>query len=112
MLGLRRSKQAASGKPRQNMVYVALTGICTILTRDLPMADGCGRLLECRHPARQSSAQERTKMIQRITVNLLLKSVILTLSAAIVVVLAFGAWNSWNRQIAVKRIAGVVEASA
>jgi methyl-accepting chemotaxis protein len=52
------------------------------------------------------------KMIQRISVNLLLKSVILTLSAAIVVVLAFGAWHSWNRQGAVKRIVAVVETSA
>src|SRR4051794_7124096 len=51
-------------------------------------------------------------MIQRITVNLLLKSVILTLSAAIVVVLSFGAWHSWQRQAAVKRIAGVVEVSS
>src|SRR5215204_4366330 len=51
-------------------------------------------------------------MIQRISVNLLLKSVILTLSAAIVVVLSLSAWSSWNRQVAVKRIAGVVETSA
>jgi methyl-accepting chemotaxis protein len=51
-------------------------------------------------------------MIQRITVNLLLKSVILTLSAAIVVVLSFSAWHSWQRQAAVKRIAGVVDVSA
>ena len=51
-------------------------------------------------------------MIQRLSVNLLLKSVILTLSAAIVVVLSVGAWNSWHRQATVKRIAGVVETSA
>src|SRR5882757_8151912 len=51
-------------------------------------------------------------MIQRLYVNLLLKSVILTLSAAIVVVLSLGAWNSWQRQATVRRIAGVVEASA
>jgi methyl-accepting chemotaxis protein len=51
-------------------------------------------------------------MIQRLSVNLLLKSVILTLSAAIVVVLSIGAWNSWHRQATVKRIAGVVETSA
>jgi len=51
-------------------------------------------------------------MIQRISVNLLLKSVILTLSAAIIVVLSLSAWSSWNRQVAVKRIAGVVETSA
>jgi methyl-accepting chemotaxis protein len=51
-------------------------------------------------------------MLQRLSVNLLLKSVILTLSAAIVVVLSLGAWTSWHRQAAVKRIAGVVETSA
>ncbi len=51
-------------------------------------------------------------MIQRISVNLLLKSVILTLSAAIVIVLSFGAWSSWYRQASVNRIAGVVEVSA
>ena len=51
-------------------------------------------------------------MIQRITVNLLLKSVILTLSAAAIVMLSIDAWNSWNWQVAVKRIAGVVETSA
>jgi methyl-accepting chemotaxis protein len=51
-------------------------------------------------------------MIQRLSVNLLLKSVILTLSAAIVVVLSFSAWSSWHRQASVKRIAGVVESSA
>ena len=51
-------------------------------------------------------------MTQRLSVNLLLKSVILTLSAAIVVVLSLGAWNSWQRQATVRRIAGVVETSA
>jgi methyl-accepting chemotaxis protein len=51
-------------------------------------------------------------MIQRISVSLLLKSVILTLSAAAIVMLSIDAWNSWNRQVAVKRIAGVVETSA
>jgi methyl-accepting chemotaxis protein len=51
-------------------------------------------------------------MIQRLSVNLLLKSVILTLSAAIIVVLSLGAWSSWQRQATVKRIAGVVETSA
>jgi hypothetical protein len=46
---------AMSGKPRQNMVYGILTGIRKIFMCDPPSADGCGRLLECRHPARQSS---------------------------------------------------------
>src|SRR3954471_14807677 len=51
-------------------------------------------------------------MIQRLSVNLLLKSVILTLSAAIVVVLSIGAWNSWQRQAALRQIASVVETSS
>ncbi len=59
-----------------------------------------------------SLAPESPAMFQRITVSLLLKSVILTLSAAIVVVLSFGAWSSWKREAAVKRIAGVVDVSA
>jgi methyl-accepting chemotaxis protein len=63
-------------------------------------------------PPANPPAQERMKMIQRISVNLLLKSVILTLSAAAIVMLSIDAWNSWNRQVAVKRIAGVVETSA
>src|SRR3954452_23144141 len=67
------------------------------------------RAAAANHPPR---AHEPVQMIQRITVNLLLKSVILTLSAAIVVVLSFGAWSSWKREAAVKRIAGVVDVSA
>ena len=51
-------------------------------------------------------------MLKRLSVNLLLKSVILTLSAAIVVVLSLSAWNSWQRQVTLQRIAGVVETSA
>src|SRR4051812_47527352 len=48
----------------------------------------------------------------RITVSLLLKSVILALSATTIVVLSLSAWSSWHRQAAVRRIAGVVETSA
>src|SRR3954453_9001924 len=51
-------------------------------------------------------------MIQRLSVNLLLKSVILTLSVSIVVVLSFGARNSWQRQATLKQIASVVETSS
>src|SRR5215471_19898465 len=50
-------------------------------------------------------------MLNRISVNAILKSVIATFAAAIVVMLALGAWNSWERLVAVKRIAAVAEAS-
>ena len=50
-------------------------------------------------------------MLSRITVNVLLKSVIATLALAVVVMLAMGAWSSWNRLAAISRIASVSEAS-
>jgi methyl-accepting chemotaxis protein len=43
--------------------------------------------------------------------NAILKTVIATLGAAVVVMLAISAWNSWQRLIAVNRIAAVAEAS-
>jgi methyl-accepting chemotaxis protein len=51
-------------------------------------------------------------MLDRISVNALLKSVIATLAMAVVIVLSLGAWQSWTRLNAVKRIAGVADASA
>ena len=51
-------------------------------------------------------------MLSRITVNVLLKSVIATLAMAVVVVLSMGAWTSWNRLAAISRIASVSETSA
>ena len=50
-------------------------------------------------------------MIKRVTVNVLLKSVIAMLATAVVVMLSLGAWNSWSRLAAVNRIAAVAEAS-
>src|SRR5690349_12853744 len=50
-------------------------------------------------------------MLSRISVNALLKSVIAMLCAAVVVVLALSAWNSWARLESVNQIAGVTEAS-
>jgi methyl-accepting chemotaxis protein len=50
-------------------------------------------------------------MISRLTVSVLLKSVIVTLAAAVVVMVSLGAWNSWSRLAAVNRIATVVEAT-
>ncbi|HWM45869.1 MAG TPA: methyl-accepting chemotaxis protein [Xanthobacteraceae bacterium] len=51
-------------------------------------------------------------MLARVSVNLLLKSVIASLAAAVVVVLALSAWGSWTRLAAVNRIAASAEASA
>jgi hypothetical protein len=50
-------------------------------------------------------------MLNRLSVNVILKSVIATLAAAVVVMLAISAWSSWERLAAVKRIAAVAEAS-
>ena len=50
-------------------------------------------------------------MLNRISVNVLLKSVIATLAVAVMIALSLGAWNSWTRLTAVKRIATVADAS-
>ncbi len=50
-------------------------------------------------------------MVNRVSINALLKTVIVTLAAAIVVVLAHGAWQSWNRLASVSRISAVANAS-
>lgn len=50
-------------------------------------------------------------MLNRVSVNVILKSVIATLAAAVVVMLAMGAWSSWVRLGAVNRIAAAADAS-
>jgi methyl-accepting chemotaxis protein len=50
-------------------------------------------------------------MLNRVSINALLKSVILVLCASLVVILALGAWSSWKRVNTVNRIAGVAEVS-
>jgi methyl-accepting chemotaxis protein len=50
--------------------------------------------------------------MNKLSVNLLLKSVIGALAAAVVVLLAAGAWSSWTRLKAADRIVPVVDASA
>src|SRR5260370_11576765 len=50
-------------------------------------------------------------MFDKLSANAILKSVIAILGAAVVIMLAMGAWNSWNRLVAVNRIAAVAEAS-
>ena len=50
-------------------------------------------------------------MTKRVTVNLLLKSIIAITATIVIVMLSLGAWDSWSRLAAVKRIATVSEAS-
>jgi methyl-accepting chemotaxis protein len=50
-------------------------------------------------------------MFDRMSANAILKTVIATLGTAVVIMLAISAWNSWQRLIAVNRIAAVAEAS-
>ncbi|MCK9916061.1 methyl-accepting chemotaxis protein [Microbacteriaceae bacterium K1510] len=50
-------------------------------------------------------------MVNRISVNALLKSVFGLMAAAVIIVLAVGAWNSWDRLRASTRIANNAEAS-
>ena len=50
-------------------------------------------------------------MFDKLSANAILKSVIAVLGAAVVVMLAMGAWNSWTRLAAANRIAAVAEAS-
>ena len=51
-------------------------------------------------------------MFNSLSVNALLRSAILSLAAAVVVVLGLGAWQSWSRLQVSARIAHVTEASA
>jgi methyl-accepting chemotaxis protein len=51
-------------------------------------------------------------MLNRLSVNALLKVVIAMLSVAVMVMLAFGAWGQWTRLTAVNRIAAVADVSA
>jgi methyl-accepting chemotaxis protein len=50
-------------------------------------------------------------MLNRLSVNALLKSIIAILAAVVVIVLSLGAWESWHRVTAVNRIAAAAEAS-
>src|SRR5258705_8498708 len=51
-------------------------------------------------------------MLDRVSVSSILKSVIAALSAVVVIMLAAGAWSSWNRLQVDSRIAGVAATSA
>ena len=50
-------------------------------------------------------------MLNRVSINALLKSVILILCTSLVIILAFGAWDSWQKVNAANRIAAVADAS-
>jgi hypothetical protein len=51
------------------------------------------------------------EMLNRLTINTLLKSVILVLCTSLVIILALGAWESWQKVNTANRIAAVAEAS-
>ena len=51
-------------------------------------------------------------MLNRLSINFILKSVIATLMAIIIAALATGAWTSWQRLGAVSRIGAVAEATS
>ena len=51
-------------------------------------------------------------MFNRITVSVLLKSVIVTLALVVVAMSCWSAWSSWKRLASARRIATVIEASA
>jgi methyl-accepting chemotaxis protein len=51
-------------------------------------------------------------MLDRLSVNVLLKSVIATLATAVVIMLSLGAWQSWSRETTLSRISAVAETSA
>ena len=50
-------------------------------------------------------------MLNRITINSLLKFVTVVMAAAVVVQLSLGAWNSWTRYQAIERISAAAETS-
>ncbi len=51
-------------------------------------------------------------MLRGLSVGALLKSIVAALAAGVIVTLALGAWDSWSRVIAVRRIAAVADVSA
>jgi methyl-accepting chemotaxis protein len=51
-------------------------------------------------------------MLNRVSVNAILKSVVGTLAMAVVVMLALGAWTSWDRLTSAKRVLAAANASS
>jgi methyl-accepting chemotaxis protein len=51
-------------------------------------------------------------MLNRVSINILLKTVIVTLGAAVVIMLSLGAWDSWGRLNSARRAAAVTDSSA
>jgi methyl-accepting chemotaxis protein len=56
-------------------------------------------------------AEARNAMLSRISINVVLKTVIAVLGTALVVALSLGAWDSWSRLIATQRADAVAETS-
>src|SRR5215467_4838463 len=61
---------------------------------------------------RRNFASGGIAMLDRLSVNAILKLVIAALSAVVVIMLAAGAWSSWSRLQVDSRIAGVAATSA
>jgi methyl-accepting chemotaxis protein len=53
-----------------------------------------------------------TNMLNRLSVNAILKSVVGTLAIAVVIMLALGAWTSWDRLTSAKRVLAAANASS
>ena len=51
-------------------------------------------------------------MLNRVSINVLLKTVIATLGTAVVIMLSLGAWDSWGRFDAARRASAVTDSSA
>ena len=51
-------------------------------------------------------------MLNRVSISALLKSVILVLCTSLVIILALGAWDSWQKVNTANRIAAVADASS
>ncbi len=71
-----------------------------------------GVLTEALKASAHESTISETNMLNKVSISTLLRSAIAALAAAVIVMLALGSWESWNRLQAVSRIANVTNASA
>ena len=58
-----------------------------------------------------SVPEQDFSMLNRLSVNALLKTIIAVLSAVVIVVLSIGAWDSWHRMVVAGRISAAAEAT-
>src|SRR5262245_31426564 len=99
-VGFVRSAPRGAARIAHKLDFAAITGLCAL--RHLYVW-----WLRC-----AESSQRSSPLLDRLSVSILLRSVIAALAAALVVVLALGAWQSWARLAAADRIAAVADASA